>query len=295
MNLEELNKDIVIKIDLNSGTESVLKSRQSTEQYNLDVDDKVYEIIQNWSLDKDDKIECSPINGKWHYKEFKGLSRAGKPQYKSQPRISRILNTIVSRIEKNFDFYRRVLNFDEINIEAIQQFASDYLKSPDSQRIQLCTQSSRQGVDEKTQIEFIREASKNQNGVKVIKPNEGDITIDNAELNQRKNVKDKKAKARSVDVVVEQGVSSAYGFLKYSGPEGSVTSELQSRETVQYLEEAIKYCNTHSDDNKFFLQIDGKTGERLVLEYQKKIPSNLSNRVFAGTSQDVVAWLGLNK
>jgi hypothetical protein len=124
--------------------------------------------------------------------------------------------------------------------------------------------------------------------LEVRKPTNGEYTVANGEIQNKKEVKDKKF-ARSVDVLVPD--LQAYGFLKYSGPVGSVTSVHQVGESKSFIVETKQYCDKYTEDGKiFFVQVDGGAGEEHLPEMLELIGEH-SDRIFAGNSEQVIDWL----
>jgi hypothetical protein len=161
------------------------------------------------------------------------------------------------------------------------------LDSPKKCQKYFCRNASRQSVDEDVQIQTVQDYT----GLDVEKPTNGAYTVANGEIQNKKDVKNKKF-SRSVDSVIRS--LSAYGFLKYSGPVGSVTSVHQVGESKSYIEECKKYCDRHKDDKIFFVQVDGIAGEEHLPEMLELIGEH-SDRIFAGNTESVIDWLNSKK
>jgi len=150
-----------------------------------------------------------------------------------------------------------------------------------------CRNASRQSVDEDVQLETVRQYT----NLHVEKPTNGQYTVANGEIQHKKEIKNKKF-ARSVDAYIP--TLSAYGFLKYSGPVGSVTSVHQFNESISFIEETKKYCDKYQDDKIFYVQVDGGAGEEHIPEMLQLIGEH-SNRIFAGNTEQVIDWLNSKK
>jgi hypothetical protein len=125
--------------------------------------------------------------------------------------------------------------------------------------------------------------------MEITKPKNGEWTVVDGEIKQRIPKLDKPF-ARSVDAIANTGKFTAYGFLKYAGPVGSVTSSLQAKEAEAYIKECINYCKKNEDKNKFFVQVDGYAGEQ-ELPVMNEIIGKYSDRIHAGNTEQTIDWL----
>ena len=103
------------------------------------------------------------------------------------------------------------------------------------------------------------------------------------------SLKKENIKARSLDAKVVKQNQTFYGFCKYSGPTGSVTSSLQKNEVTDFLTEAKNYLD-RKQDLHFFAQIDGVAGENEIPLLKGQI-SDYEEKVFVGNSKQVAAWI----
>jgi hypothetical protein len=268
-----MSKQIVLK-DKN-GTACILASRQATNQSNLEEDMKVWQLIAIGNLFVEKTYnKKKEIIWKCIDKSIDTKTRNG---------VSKVMNTIFSRLVKNAQ-YRGFETKEEIEFKDICRMAQTYLDADPWLQIDYCRDATRQSVDEDVQIELLR---KNIN-LEVRKPTNGEYTVANGEIQNKKEVKDKKF-ARSVDVLVPD--LQAYGFLKYSGPVGSVTSVHQVGESKSFIVETKQYCDKYTEDGKiFFVQVDGGAGEEHLPEMLELIGEH-SDRIFAGNSEQVIDWL----
>lgn len=271
-----MSKQIVL--EGKCGTRSILASRQATNQSNLEEDMTIWTIISNANL----SVEKT-YNKK---REIVWKCKDESLQTKTRNEVSKVMNTIFSRIVKNaqhrgFDFV------DDIQFKDISRMAQIYLDADSWLQIDYCRDATRQSIDEDVQIELLRNFLK----IEVQKPTNGEYTVANGEIQNKKDVKEKKF-SRSVDAFIP--LLCAYGFLKYSGPVGSVTSVHQVGESKSFIEECKKYCDKHKDNKIFFVQVDGLAGEEHLPEMLKLIGDN-SDRIFAGNTESVIDWLNSKK
>ena len=271
-----MSKQIVL--EGKSGTLSILASRQETNQSNLEEDMAIWKIISNADFlvektyDKKQKIV-------WKCRD-KSLNT------KTRNEVSKVMNTIFSRIVKNAQ-YRGFDSVEDIQFKDISRMAQTYLDADPWLQIDYCRDATRQSMDEDVQIELLRANLK----IEVQKPTNGEYTVANGEIQNKKDVKEKKF-ARSVDTFIP--LLSAYGFLKYSGPVGSVTSVHQVGESKSFIEECKKYCDKYQDGKIFFVQVDGRAGEDHLPDMLQLI-GEYSDRIFAGNTEQVIDWLNAKK
>lgn len=237
----------VIVIESKNGADNIDKSRQATNVSNLNEDRKGWQNI---------------ISGDSKHK---------------------IVPTIISRLEKNYEYYG-FKNKDEIDFSAVQRLAKAYLNADAWLQINYCRDSTRQSIDESVQTatlnKFINNSFTNiANGKEV--PFDGKIVSKKEAI----GLNGKQIKARSVDAVGIINGKQVKLFQKYSKVAGSGQSH-QTLETQNWLEE----CSKIKDSNILFVaQLDGGEAEshipelrRLVLQY---------DNMFVGNTEQVIDWL----
>lgn len=261
-----------------NGELSILASRQATNQHNLEEDMAIWKLIANASLHVE-KTYNKKQKIFWKCKD-RSLDT------KTRNEVSKVVNTIFSRIVKNSN-YRGFCSEENIAFKDISRMAQTYLDADPWLQIDYCRDATRQSIDEDVQIELLRKFLK----ISVEKPPNGEITVANGEIQNIKEVKDKKF-ARSVDAFIPS--LAAYGFLKYSGPIGSVTSVHQVGESKSFIEECKIYCDKYENNKIFFIQVDGVAGEHHLPEMLELIGDH-SSRIFAGNSEQVIDWLNSKK
>ena len=257
-----------------NGADNIIASRQATNQSNLEEDSAVWKLIAHQSLAVE-KTHNKKNEIVWKCRD-KGIDTPTRRHATS------VINTIHSRIAKHID-YRGIPSEEAITFEHIKKMATIYLEADEWLQIDYCRDATRQELDEDVQIEMLRVYT----GLDVDKPKNGEYTVANGDIQNKKDVKDKKF-ARSVDAIVPS--IEAYGFLKYSGPVGSVTSVHQVGESKSFIQEAKKYCDKHDNEKLFFVQVDGVAGEEHLYEMSKSIGEH-HRRIFAGNSENVIKWL----
>jgi hypothetical protein len=271
-----MSKQIVL--EGKNGTRSILASRQATNQSNLEEDMAIWKIISDPNL-LIEKTYNKKQEIVWKCKD-KSLNT------KTRNAVSKVMNTIFSRIVKNAQ-HRGFDSIDNIQFKDISYMAQLYLDADSWLQIDYCRDATRQSMDEDVQIDLLRKFLK----IEVQKPTNGEYTVANGEIQNKKDVTEQKF-ARSVDAFIPS--LSAYGFLKYSGPVGSVTSVHQVGESKSFIEECKQYCDKYQDGKIFFVQVDGGAGEDHLPEMLQMIREH-SDRIFAGNSEQVIDWLNAKK
>jgi len=271
-----MSKQIVL--EGKNGTQSILASRQATNQSNLEEDMAIWKILANTNL-----LAEKTYNKK---QEIVWKCKDKVLDTKTRNEVSKVMNTIFSRIVKNAQ-HRGFDSADDIQFNDISRMAQIYLDADSWLQIDYCRDATRQSMDEDVQIELLRRFLKTE----IQKPTNGQYTVANGEIQNKKDVKEQKF-ARSVDAFIPS--LSAYGFLKYSGPIGSVTSVHQVGESKSFIEECKKYCDKYQDGKIFFVQVDGGAGEEHLPEMLQLIGEH-SDRIFAGNSEQVIDWLDAKK
>jgi hypothetical protein len=267
-----------------NGAQNVIATRRSANKMNLEEDRAVWELIV--SIDeKDPNLEKTVSNdGKVKFK-YKTVNHRGKLVINKE--ISDRLDSFKSKVISSCALMYGIDEENEVELWMIKDLVQSVLDSPETVQTAFARNASRQSVDEDAQIATV---DKYTNNLKVRKPSNGSITVLGGELKQLKQIK-KKQSVRSVDMVVSSGsIWKAYGFLKYSGPIGSVTDHLQREEAFAYLREAMIYCDKNNDNSKFFVQVDGYAGERHIEEMRELYPG-YQGRIFAGNTEQVIDWL----
>ena len=271
-----MSKQIII--ENTNGAHNIIKSREATNQSNLIEDKSIWEIIAGNELAVE-KTRNSKNEIKWKCRD----KTIDTPTRRN---VTNVMNTIFSRISKNCS-YRGISDEDKITFTDIKKMSQIYLDSHPWIQIDYCRDATRQSIDEDVQLEMLRKYT----GIAVDKPVNGEYTVANGEIQNKKDVENKKF-ARSVDAYIPS--LDAYGFLKYSGPEGSVTSVHQVGESKSFIQESKKYCDKHNDKKLFFVQVDGEAGENHLDEMNALIAEH-SDRIFAGNSEQVIKWINSKK
>lgn len=278
-----------IVLEGKNGSHCIRISRQATNESNWDEDFKVWNSISK--ISSNDRNIQKIINKKGEIKfkflELSGFTSAGSPKYKNNKEVADVITTLAKKIANNNALEYNITYEDEVEFWMVLDLLEWLLDAPKKCQKFFCRNASRQSVDEDVQIDLLRENT----GLDVVKPVNGQYTVANGEIQNKKEVKDKKF-ARSVDAVIPS--LQAYGFLKYSGPVGSVTSVHQVGESKSYIEECKIYCDKYNNGKIFFVQVDGDAGEEHLPEMIELI-GNYSNRIFAGNSEQVIDWLNSKK
>lgn len=278
-----MSKQIIV--DGMNGAHNIRVSRQATNESNWSEDRAVWNRISQISTDNPGirKIVNKKGEVKFKFLELTGHTKAGKPKYKNNSEIADVMTTLAKKIANNNALEYEIAYEDEVEFWMVLDLLEWLLDAPKKCQKFFCRNASRQTVDEHVQIETLRQYT----NIEVQKPTNGEYTVANGEIQNIKDVKDKKF-ARSVDVFIPS--LSAYGFLKYSGPVGSVTSVHQVGESKSFIEECKQYCDKYQDGNIFFVQVDGGAGEDHLPEMSSLIGEH-SDRIFAGNTEQVVDWL----
>lgn len=278
-----MSKQIIV--DGMNGAHNIRVSRQATNESNWSEDRAVWNRISQISTDNPGirKIVNKKGEVKFKFLELTGHTKAGKPKYKNNSEIADVMTTLAKKIANNNALEYEIAYEDEVEFWMVLDLLEWLLDAPKKCQKFFCRNASRQSVDEHVQIETLRQYT----NIEVQKPTNGEYTVANGEIQNIKDVKDKKF-ARSVDVFIPS--LSAYGFLKYSGPVGSVTSVHQVGESKSFIEECKQYCDKYQDGNIFFVQVDGGAGEDHLPEMSSLIGEH-SDRIFAGNTEQVVDWL----
>jgi len=274
-----------ILVEGKNGTHNIRISRQSTNESNWSEDLLVWNFIYNISSDNPNVIKNVNEKGeiKFKFLEQTGYTKGGKPKYKNNFEVADVITTLAKKIANNNALEYDIMYEEQVEFWMILDLLEWLLKAPKKCQKFFCRNASRQSVDEDVQIETLRKYT----NLEVQKPKNGEYTVANGEIQNKREVKHKKF-ARSVDVFIP--ALSAYGFLKYNGPVGSATSVHQVGESKSFIEECKKYCDKYQDDKIFFVQVDGRAGEDHLPEMLELI-GDYSNRIYAGNSESIIEWI----
>jgi hypothetical protein len=237
----------VILTPTKNGATNIDKSRQATNLSNLEEDQKGWQKI---------------VNG---------------------DQKNKIIPTIKSRLEKNYEYY----GFDnkvDIDFKAVQRLAKAYLEADPWLQINYCRDSTRQSIDESVQTatlkEYLNDSFQNiPNGKEV--PFNGKIVS----KKEATGLNGKQIKSRSIDAIGKVGKREVKLFQKYSKVAGSGQAH-QTLETQNWLEE----CARIQDKSVIFIaQLDGGEAESHILELQKIVSQH--ENIFVGNTEQVIDWL----
>lgn len=237
----------VIIVESKNGADNIDKSRQATNVSNLNEDRKGWQKI----VDGDSKHKIVP--------------------------------TIVSRLEKNYEYYG-FKSKEDIDFAAVQRLAKAYLEADPWLQINYCRDSTRQSIDESVQTATLKKYI--NNSFENI-PNGKEVPFNGTIVSKKEAVglNGKQIKARSVDAVGEINGRKVKVFQKYSKVAGSGQSH-QTLETQNWLEE----CSKIKDKSILFVaQLDGGEAESHIPELQKLF-ANQSN-IFVGNSEGIIDWI----
>jgi hypothetical protein len=271
------------------GSEFIRIGRLNKNDQNLIEDKECWEIIAKFNK-IDPNVEIITLNDELKIKT--NLHKSSSLSKEKNTRVEQVAKSIAEKIFRMNALEYKLSKITDVKLWMIIEMANEFLKLPKKLQIHFCRNSSRQSIDEQLQIEMLDEGVKDKFVVK--KLNSGEKTVTNGEITTKlKNVPSDQS-SRSIDVeLISKNISikkTAYGFLKYSGPIGSVTSSLQPGETFSFINECIKYCKNNNDDSYFFVQVDGKAGEREIKDMNSHI-DKFKNRIFVGNTVDVITWL----
>lgn len=275
----------VILTPTKNGADNIRKSRQATNESNWNEDSKVWKIIK--SIDPNDSKLSKSVNKKgeikFRYEKANGFTKKGAAKFKIDSEVSDVITTLAKKIANNNALEYDITYEDEVEFWMVLDMLEWLVDAPKKCQKFFCRNASRQSIDEDVQIDTVKKYTKQE----VIKPTNGEFTVANGDMLNKKKIKDKKF-ARSVDAIIP--AINAYGFLKYSGPVGSVTSVHQVEESKAFIKECKKYCVKHNDDKKFFVQVDGGAGEEHIPE-MREVAEEYSSRIFVGNTEQVIDWL----
>jgi len=209
--------------------------------------------------------------------------RKGWQKIVSGDQKSKIIPTIKSRLEKNYEYYG-FNSKDDIDFAAVQRLAKAYIDADDWLQINYCRDSTRQSIDESVQTatlkKYINDSFENiSNGKEV--PFNGKIVS----KKEATGLNGKQIKSRSIDAVGNLNGRKVKLFQKYSKVAGSGQSH-QTLETQNWLEE----CSKINDKSIIFVaQLDGGEAESHIPEL-RKVVSQFEN-IFVGNTEQVIDWL----
>lgn len=272
-----------------NGSEFIRIGRLKKNEQNLTEDKECWEIIAKFN-EADPNVEIITLNNDLKIKI--NLHKTLSITKKKNMRVEQVAKSIADKIFRMNALDYELNKITDVKLSMIIEMANELLKLPKKLQIHFCRNSTRQSIDELFQIEMLKEGVKDKFTVK--KLNSGEKTVTNSEITSKiKNIPSDQS-SRSIDVELISKNNSvnktAYGFLKYSGPTGSLTTSLQPGETFSFINECIKYCKNNNNYTYFFVQVDGKAGEKKIHGMNKHIGS-FKNRIFVGNTVDVINWL----
>ena len=244
---------VKIVIDGTNGAQNIDRSRQATNQSNLqDAIDVWTSIIQ-----------------------LQSESHANKEQ-------KDVIKTTKSRLKKNADYYGAQ------DFSAVKKMITSYINADPWLQINFCKDSTRQGVDEQVQREMLNhfvnsaEFKKAPAGLYVY---EGKIW-QKKEILRAKN--QKKLDIKDIDTIGTIGNKQVFVFQKYTKVAGGHQDNVYA-ESLHFIREFNRYAEENNDQYFFVAQLDGEWLEEQVPSLMESITSH--DRVFVGNSDQVIGWL----
>lgn len=298
---------IIIISDSEDCSKNIIDSRNETRISNLEEDSMIWNQISSSTFKTiESKNECYEgsntrfvilrVNAKGEFEarcpEYVEDFKNGNPKTKNNKELQEVIQTIGKRLWRMNSIYLGLNSPLDITIEMIQNTANQYLQLDQTIQCFFCREPTRQSIDELVQIAYlekycecdeVEQLKKEYILLNGIFYNKKDKDLSEEDLNEEE------IQARSLDARVVKQNEIFYGFCKYSGPTGSVTSSLQKLEVYVFLTEAKNYLDKNQDLH-FFAQIDGVAGEEKI-PLLKKLISGYEERIFVGNSKQVAAWI----
>ena len=277
-----------------SGSEKIRIGRLHQNERNLAEDKEAWLIISKFKENQNQKlIELIEdhkgklkIKLKLYKSNFLNLSK------EKNKKVEQVANSIIAKIFRMNALHYNLSKESDIKLWMIAEMANFFLQIPKQLQIHFCRNATRQSFDQKKQIEMIEDGTKDNFFTKSLRS--GEKTVSNGVITSDLKNKPIDQTSRSIDIELHSKDKSkgitAYGFLKYSGPIGSLTTSLQPGESYSFINECKKYCDTNNDKSYFFIQVDGEAGEREIKEMNHHI-DKYKNRIFVGNTEDVINWL----
>lgn len=298
---------IIIITDSEDCSKNIIDSRNETRKSNLEEDSMIWEQICSSTFktiesqdecyeDSNIRFVIFKVNDKGEFEarcpEYIGKYKNGNSRFKNNEDIQNVIQTIGKRLWRMNSIYLGLNSPLDIKIEMIQNTANQYLQLDETIQCFFCREPTRQSIDELVQIAYLEKYCEcdevEQLKKEYILLNGILHNKNNKDLN-KENLNKEDINARSLDAKVVKQNQTFYGFCKYSGPTGSVTSSLQKLEVYVFLTEARNYLEKNQDLH-FFAQIDGVAGEEKI-PLLKKLISGYEDRIFVGNSKQVAAWI----
>jgi hypothetical protein len=276
-----------------SGLEKIRIGRLHQNQRNLAEDKEAWQIISKFNKNRiKSLIQLIEKKGKLIIKTELYKSNSLRITKEKNKRIQQVANSIIEKIFRMNALHYKLSRKKDIQLWMIAEMANLFLKIPKKLQIHFCRNATRQSFDQKKQIEMIEDGIKNNFYIKNLKS--GEKTLINGVITDDLKDKPKDQTSRSIDVEIHSKDNSkgitAYGFLKFSNPIGSLTTTLQPGETYSFINECKKYCDKNHDKNYFFIQVDGEAGEKEIDSMNTYI-DKYKNRIFVGNTESVINWL----
>ena len=193
-----------------------------------------------------------------------------------------VIKTIKSRLKKNADYYGAE------DFSAVKKMIISYLNADPWLQINFCKDSTRQGVDEQVQREMLNhfvnsgQFKKAPSGLYVY---EGRIW-QKKELLKAKG--QKKLDIKDIDTIGSIGNKLILVFQKYTKVAGGHQDNVYT-ESLHFIKEFNRYAEENNDQYFFVAQLDGEWLEEQIPSLRQSI--TIQDRVFAGNSDQVIAWL----
>lgn len=293
---------IIIITDSEDCSKNIIDSRNKTRISNLEEDSMIWEQIRSSKFKTiESKNECYEgsnirfvifsVNAKGEFvarcPEYIEKFKNGNPRTKNNEDLQEVIQTIGKRLWRMNSIYLGLNSPLDITIKMIQDTANQYLQLDETIQCFFCREPTRQSIDELVQIAYLEKYCECDEVEQLNK----EIILLDGKLNKKSDpsLKKENIKARSLDAKVVKQNQTFYGFCKYSGPTGSVTSSLQKNEVTDFLTEAKNYLD-RKQDLHFFAQIDGVAGENEIPLLKGQI-SDYEEKVFVGNSKQVAAWI----
>ena len=244
---------VQIVIEGTNGAHNIDTSRQATNQSNLEDAFAIWESIV----------------------QLESESHANKEQ-------KEVIKTVKSRLKKNADYYGAE------DFSAVKKMIISYLNADPWIQINFCKDSTRQGVDEKVQREMLNHFV-NSGQFKKAPPG---LYVYEGRIWQKEELKrakgQKKLDIKDIDTIGSIRNKLILVFQKYTKVAGGHQDNVYN-ESLHFIKEFNRYAEENNDQYFFVAQLDGEWLEEQIPSLRQSI--TIQDRVFAGNSNQVIAWL----
>lgn len=264
-------------------------NRNNLREKNLKLNIKIWEYILK-------NIEEENISKKVKNSEtlaFKLLIETSEFKKKD---VEAVLTSVASQIFKINSIEFNIENIEQINMAMVKKKINAILQSPKEIQAHFCKNPNKQTCDEILQREMINEKI-NSIGLSAYKANPSRYIFDGKLTSNNIGAKSIDVFVSDNDIKPEKYFNKPLDFINnlvFFGYQKTIMvtgghQNNQLNDIKKFINLADEYINKNTNNSYFFIQADGDYCVDNMPSLENEI--NNKNKIFAGTTTDVIKWI----